>query len=1140
MYSTVGISHCHFLSTYYGSIFYLFHSEVSSSHSMYSNNTLYGLLALDKENNIAIFDSCIFQNNTAINYAFVVSNGSTIIIQDCLWEHNTFEKNSSANREYEFMIFCVGCMIMIRETTISNTQSYATMGGILMASYSDVSFHNCNFMHNSGQNYIFGLTFSNTSVINTTISQNTAVKGDFLAIADGITTEFQGLTVRENRGNIKLMRSNTNFSDGIVYFNNNGSIIAMSSTVYFSSNTNLFIKCESQNGGIVTSEQSTLHFYGTTYFLDNYSLKRGGAVFATSSKVYIHHKIIIANNTAKISGGGIYLYQSELYCQFNCTFFQNYAVEMGGGVHAVSSKINVDIDFIEEDQNRYILFAKNRARLGGAMNFEQNSKLSLVDQGLGSEYMVGFLENNADYGGAVYVNDNVSSVCESKYYTKHMKQTECFLIAYKLGEAKMLITFSENSASIAGFAIFGGLLDRCTVNPIYTDDIFDSPVQPYIDGLSFLTALSDLRPTEVASHPVRVCYCYNNYPDCNYDIPLVVLQRGEKLSLSLVAVDQVNRTINATIHSVVSSTRDVGFVKRAHDIVNTCTNLKITVFLESKQLALFAIGPCNNTGISQRIIKIQFLDCICPIGFWPTDNEDFCECNCDPKLPKVIKICTLQSASIIREDNIWIGYINSTIDSGYLIYPNCPFDYCHPAFPAVSINFNTPNGTDAQCAPHRTGLLCGQCQPSFSLSFGGTACVACPKTWPGLLTANLIVQIFAGILIIGLILMLNLTVAAGTFNGLLFYANIVARNKNIFLPFTKHNVLTIFIECLNLELGIERCYFNGMNAYTKTWAQLIFPTYMFLLVMMVISVSRRSSIFTRLITKGNPVATLATIILLSYTTILRIIIDIFSFAILKYPDGSRHVVWLPDANIKYLKGKHILLFLTATVIVIIGMVYTALLFSWQWLLKAPHVKVFVWIRNTKLNSFMDAYLAPHTLKSRYWTGLLLFTRVVLYILSAVNVSGDPSFNLLAIGVTVAILLLLQLYSRSRIYKSVILDCFETASYFNLLLLTIVTFYSLANKQGQETIAYISTSVALVMFLSALLYHILLKIYRTHCLKTAKQFFRKRLVICKRRNDLNVNLLENAEMCDHATAPTTTVVGISPQHSSTTSDEEDIN
>ena len=158
-----------------------------------------------------------------------------------------------------------------------------------------------------------------------------------------------------------------------------------------------------------------------------------------------------------------------------------------------------------------------------------------------------------------------------------------------------------------------------------------------------------------------------------------------------------------------------------------------------------------------------------------------------------------------------------------------------------------------------------------------------------------------------------------------------------------------------------------------------------------------------------------------------------------------------------------------------------------------------------------------------------------------NVSGDPNFNLLSIGVAVVFLLLLQLYRRSRIYKSVFLDCFEMASYFNLLFLTLVTSYTLANKHGQGAIAYVSNSIALVMFLCALLYHILLRIHQTQCLKRTEQLLRQKLHK-RRTNDLNVNLLsENAEMNNQpATVPTSTVVGISPQHSSTTSEEEDIN
>ena len=125
----------------------------------------------------------------------------------------------------------------------------------------------------------------------------------------------------------------------------------------------------------------------------------------------------------------------------------------------------------------------------------------------------------------------------------------------------------------------------------------------------------------------------------------------------------------------------------------------------------------------------------------------------------------------------------------------------------------------------------------------------------------------------------------------------------------------------------------------KIWLQLVFPIYVIVLVILVIFVSEHSPRFTRFIGRGNPVATVATLILLSYAKLLQIMIDVLSFTIiLKYPDGSREVVWLPDVSVKYLRGKHIPLFLVAMLIVILGVIYTVLLTCWQWLLRGTKQK----------------------------------------------------------------------------------------------------------------------------------------------------------------------------------------------------------
>ena len=72
----------------------------------------------------------------------------------------------------------------------------------------------------------------------------------------------------------------------------------------------------------------------------------------------------------------------------------------------------------------------------------------------------------------------------------------------------------------------------------------------------------------------------------------------------------------------------------------------------------------------------------------------------------------------------------------------------------------------------------------------------------------------AGIGLVAFLLLLNMTVAVGTLNALIFYANIIAANSSIFLPFSEPTFITVFISWLNLELGIDTCYFQGLDTYT--------------------------------------------------------------------------------------------------------------------------------------------------------------------------------------------------------------------------------------------------------------------------------------------------------------------------------------
>jgi len=61
--------------------------------------------------------------------------------------------------------------------------------------------------------------------------------------------------------------------------------------------------------------------------------------------------------------------------------------------------------------------------------------------------------------------------------------------------------------------------------------------------------------------------------------------------------------------------------------------------------------------------------------------------------------------------------------------------------------------------------------------------------------------------------------------ALILYANIVGAIQGTFFPEEGTNVLKVYIAWLNLDLGFETCFLDGLNGYWKTWLQFAFPVY---------------------------------------------------------------------------------------------------------------------------------------------------------------------------------------------------------------------------------------------------------------------------------------------------------------------------
>ena len=310
---------------------------------------------------------------------------------------------------------------------------------------------------------------------------------------------------------------------------------------------------------------------------------------------------------------------------------------------------------------------------------------------------------------------------------------------------------------------------------------------------------------------------------------------------------------------------------------------------------------------------------------------------------------------------------------GYIHHRYCPLDYCTSE--SKHINMHSP---DEQCNYNRSGLLCGNCKENFSLILGSSQCKQCTNNYLALLVPFAL----AGVLLVILLFLLHLTVAAGTLHGLIFYANIVATNHHIFFRQSSNNPASIFIAWLNLDVGIQTCFYNGMDVYAKTWLGFVFPVYIWVIVGLLVYFSHHSVTVTKLL-GSSPVPVLATLFLLSYAKVLHTIIAALSLTILHYPDKDV-VVWFHDANVSL--AKYIPLALVALIFLLfLFLPYTLLLLLGQWLQTKSHLRLLCWVRSPKVKAVLDTYHAPYKLKHWYWTGLLLLLHCALFLVFAFNI-----------------------------------------------------------------------------------------------------------------------------------------------------------
>ena len=719
-------------------------------------------------------------------------------------------------------------------------------------------------------------------------------------------------------------------------------------------------------------------------------------------------------------------------------------------------------------------FVENQGYNGGGLALHGGSILILKDN---TEAV--FVRNHAIHrGGGLYVNNPATQYHVETHIGFEIP--DCFFMEDNTDHTvrSANISFLNNSAISAGSDIYGGSVDICKellikYKMVYGIDYFKTAFHVHENA-------SDA--SQVTSDPYRVCICDSGTPNCTVFQHNTTAFPGQMFYIDAVAIGQMYGTVPSTVRSELlfdytnSALESLEYTQR---VGRECTNLRYTIFSNNnyETLTLKPVEMPNvlhknehrfdmmvdviNRGwrelLSDLVINVTLLPC--PLGFLFQNHS--CN-NCNPTLIQHNISCDISTQTIERNSPLWVTAIAlNTTHHGVIVHEHCPFDYCKPK--TVQLNLQHP---DKQCAFHRSAILCGKCQHSFSHTLGSSNCKQCSNTWILLL----IPFALAGVALAAFLMLLNLTVSVGSINGLVFYANVVRANQAVFFPHDARNVFyNWFIAWINLDLGMETCFFKGLDAYVKTWLQFVFPAYIWIIVILIIVSSHYTTKAARLFGR-NAVQVLATLFLLSYAKLLQATITILSSTTLEYPDGSVRRIWLYDGNVDYLKGKHIPLFMAALlVLLVLSLPYTALLLFIQCLQLKSNYRVLFWIG--KFKPLFDAYTGPYKDKHRYWTGLLLLVRAALFMIFSVNVFGDPAINILAITLTVFCLFaFLVLFAEGKIYKAWYCNALECAFLFNLGFLCSGTLFCRLTDGNQAALTDTSVSFTFAIFSVVVVLH----------------------------------------------------------------------
>ena len=900
--------------------------------------------------------------------------------------------------------------------------------------------------------YITNCTFQDMRSIGITTS--TAIRITNL-VGQNINTYITGCKFKNNAlgaGHVVATGGGSVIYITDCVFQNNS---AYYGTLFLSETTHIqnciFLDNRSEEGGAILIVDVSMATINDCAFYNNSALFGGAISIISTGTVLINNSSFIRNNA--VVGAAIHARSDRPVRQATSVIFlcalslvdviikENYCScgdhnETRGGAMYFSG-VNVDIEG-STDRGSLIIsnspqgaiqgfdvyvqlwgkitFSNNTGENGGAISLLNNVQLIFH-----KNCMVTFVGNRATrFGGAIYIEGE-----EKRLATKTDNNIEIYSYCVLTFYDDNNITFQDNHAALTGHAIYATPLYHCHNSklPLLTyfnfivsnhrrlvDFLEMGSLTFYQEQFTIFPSPGDLNSSQIVSFPTSVIICSLTNVYLHGGQYNILTYPGGVIQMNLSSVDYANvftpsavyAHITADTFSTILQRIRLGDQQNVQWIGGECSTVEYQIYgPENTSLNLLLSSYPGN---APTIIRITLLPCL--IGFTLVSDK----CICSEFFTSLGMVCDTAHGTVTREGTNWIGIYHDRKELVPALAFTCPLNYCKII---DTVSLIEPGDL---CNGGRTGTLCGRCSDGQSVVFGSSQCQVCTNQW----LITILMYAVLGASLVAVLFILNITVTQGTLYGLIFYANIIQVNASIFFNQSALRPFQVMISLINLDLGLPLCFYHGMDDIAKTGLQFVFPTYLLTLTIIIIVLchyclrhsTQNNHWFDKpmYIVGQRAVGVLSTLIYLSYSKVLRTVIDIFTFSTLHFPQGS-DLVWFFDGNVKYLHGSHIILFVIAMAISVVFLLPYTLALTFIPFIEHYNEqnKLFNYLhkQTNRIKPMNDAYYAPYKGEWRFWLGARLWLLVFIYSLNPVYGSDQPSLLLLIHAIVVTVFMLAQ-------------------------------------------------------------------------------------------------------------------------------------